>query len=91
MSYEDPIARRVLPTGRIVEAWRFLFNTRVTVTEPQMDGITHEDAWCYASPGQAIEVVNTWDGEGEPAGWIKHPTSGRYRPDGDPTREQSTR
>lgn len=88
---DRPLARRVLPTGRILEAWRFLFNTRVTVSEPEMDGFAHEDAWCYARPEQAIEIVNTWDGEGEPTGWIKHPTTGRYRPAGDAAAERVTR
>lgn len=88
----DPrLARRVLPDGRIVEAWRYLFNSRVTVTEPQKDGISYEDAWCYATVAQAIEATLTWDGQGEPTGWIKHPTSGRFRPDGDPAREQVRR
>jgi hypothetical protein len=28
-----------------------------------------------------------WDGAGEPAGWMRHPATGRRRPDGDAGRE----
>lgn len=85
---DRPFVRRVLPDGRILEAWGYLFNTRVTLTEPHMDGICWVDAWCYATRSAAEQAVATWDGEGEPTGWIKHPNSGRYRPHGDPAREE---
>jgi hypothetical protein len=31
--------------------------------------------------------VLTWDGNGEPPVWDRHPATNRYRPDGDPARE----
>lgn len=71
--------RKVLPDGRIVEVWRMLFNLRITVSEPQNDGICWEDAWCYNAPAVCIAAFHAWDGEGEPVGWIKHPLSGRRR------------
>jgi hypothetical protein len=57
--------------------WRMLFNWRITITEPQNDGIYWEDAWCYNDSVICEAAFKTWDGEGEPLGWVKHPMSGR--------------
>lgn len=46
------------------------------------------DRWCFGSFRSAVLAAAVWDGTGEPIGWIKHPNTGRYRPDGDPTREE---
>ena len=35
----------------------------------------------------AVATLETWDGVGEPTGWMRHPTTGRRRPDGDPSKE----
>lgn len=49
----------------------------------------YDDGWCYDSVEAAIAAAEAWDGEGEPAGWFRHPFSGRRRVDGDgdPARE----
>lgn len=88
---DAPIAHRVLPDGRVLEAWQYLFNVRVTLAEPRDAAIGYSDCWCYATAPLAVAVVETWDGEGEPDGWIKHPASGRYRKNGDPAREEVNR
>ena len=39
----------------------------------------------------AVVALALWDGTGEPEGWMRHPTSGRRRPDGDKTKEYINR
>lgn len=48
-----------------------------------------DDAWCYETIALALAAFVTWDPDlaEEPKGWIRHPTTGRRRPDGDATRE----
>jgi hypothetical protein len=86
-----PIVRRVLDDGRIVELWRTVFNLRITITLPENDGMCWNDAWCFRDIGAAFTAALSWDGEGEPDGWIKHPPSGRARPDGTPASEYNQR
>jgi hypothetical protein len=78
----DSLLRRVLPDGRVVELWRMLFNDRITIALAEHDGTFFEDAWCYVDRALARAVAETWDGEGDPPGWNKHPNTGRWRPDG---------
>lgn len=44
------------------------------------------DSWCYESGrvGEALAAAEAWNPmtEAEPAGWNRHPASGRRRPDG---------
>jgi hypothetical protein len=47
----------------------------------------YEDRWCYHSREDAERALDAWDGRGEPAGWHRHPTTGRRRTDGDSLRE----
>jgi hypothetical protein len=51
-------------------------------------GTRHErhDLWCYADLSTAVQAAQSWDGVGEPAQWLRHPPSGRRRPNGDPAR-----
>lgn len=81
---DKPLLRRELPDGRLVELWRMLFTFRITITSPQNDGICWDDAWCFTDGrlSEAVFAFQSWDGEGEPVGWNKHPVSGRWRPDG---------
>lgn len=60
-----------------------IFNHRVVIGSAT--GIA--DAFCYADAVKAIVALKAWDGLSEPDGWIKHPATGRYRPDADRTRE----
>lgn len=55
-------------------------------------GLTHsgyEEGWCYESLLDAIAEMHRWTPgqEAEPSGWMRHPTSGRRRPDGDASKE----
>lgn len=49
----------------------------------------YADRWCYSSPQQALAALLDWSGaEGtEPAGWHRHPRTGRRRPSSDPFQE----
>lgn len=38
-----------------------------------------EDMWCYATVEAALEVLGTWDGSGEPPGWVEHRPTRRHR------------
>jgi|SRR5882724_8772351 len=48
---------------------------------------TYRDSWEYTVREPAIAAFVDWNGEGEPEGWYRHPSSGRRRPDGDPAKE----
>lgn len=37
----------------------------------------YEDRWCYSSMEKALKAMEQWDGEGEPTGWHRHPSTGR--------------
>lgn len=54
------------------------------------DDITIMDRWCYHSLGDAVVAMLNWgafDFVGEPDGWHRHPSSGRRRENGDPSKE----
>lgn len=77
---------RKLPNGDALTLTRMLFNWRVSIGPA---GVWYvDDAWCFPSIEAAVAAFNDWDGEGEPIGWSKHPNTGRWRPDGDPAREE---
>jgi hypothetical protein len=33
--------------------------------------------WCYHDEQSALEALEAWDGTNEPAGWHRHPATGR--------------
>lgn len=55
-----------------------------------LDYFGYADGYCYSSVKGAIEAMNTLDPqlEREPEGWMRHPSSGRRREGGDPTKEE---
>lgn len=57
----------------------------------ELTEIYHGDRWCYHSYEDAKAALDAWDGEGEPNGWHRHPTTGRRRPDGEPSKEYINR
>lgn len=43
----------------------------------------YEDTWDYATKDAALQVLQTWTGDGDPGGWRRHPATARRRqPDG---------
>ena len=79
--------RRDLGDGRSIWLRQMLFNWLLSIgpTEAQW----YETTWEYTDPARAVVAFLSWDpaSEPEPAGWYRHPSSGRRRPDGDPARE----
>lgn len=71
----EHVTRRALPDGREASVRLNPFNARLVVHTP--DDMYTEDGWCYQTFPQALAALRIWDGEGEPVGWIKHPTTGR--------------
>lgn len=67
--------------------------TAAVVTTPIASPRTYEGRWCYPDVPAALAAARTWLGEGgfpggEPAGWQRHPASGRRRPGGDAAGER---
>ena len=76
--------------GNGVGLWvvEMIYNDRIVVGP--IGALTVDDAWCYDKGGSAVEAAIEWDPAvcKEPSGWKKHPRTGRYRPDGDPERQE---
>jgi hypothetical protein len=98
---EEPstLAVRELPDGRVLASRVKLNGPELTISRPEdlTVGIV-SDAWEYAYGSGGYPTINDavravhnafvdWDGEGEPAGWTRHQSSGRRRPAGDARKE----
>jgi hypothetical protein len=63
-------------------------NTRLNVLEHEDDLSEWNfatDFYCYHDRAASIIALTTWDGEGDPTGWVRHMGTGRrreYEPDG---------
>jgi hypothetical protein len=77
---------RLLADGRLLTVEPTLYGARLCIGDAD-DAINHTDVWCYPDQAAAIAAMDAWNGEGEPTGWHRHPSSGRRRPGGDPARE----
>lgn len=78
------LAKRTFPDGRIGMVLPITFGrARLGIG----DEYGFDDVWCFDTPERAIRALVEWDGEGEPEGWIRHPMSGRRRPNGNPEAE----
>lgn len=75
---------REFPNGRDACISRLLFTHAIIA---DLTGMYYGDRWCYSTYAQALAALAAWDGEGEPSGWMRHPTSGRRRENGDPAKE----
>ncbi len=49
----------------------------------------YQDVWWYSSVEAAVIAAREWNPlqQKEPQGWLRHPTTGRRRPDGDAAKE----
>jgi hypothetical protein len=72
------------PNGNNACIQRLMF-THAILSE--LTTMYHGDRWCYHNYEDAKAALDAWNGEGEPTGWHRHPTSGRRRPEGDPAKE----
>lgn len=81
--YRDP---RPIGNGRYACIWPLMF-THAIVVGKIGDQTSADDRWCYHDYPAAFAALEAWDGLGEPAGWHRHPATGRRRHDGDPNLE----
>lgn len=82
-------ARFLTDDGRVLEVYALTFGRARLGIGPGVNR-GYDDEWRYDSLAAAVVAIVTWDPDRdpEPAGWLRHPVSGRYRPDGDPSREE---
>mgnify|MGYP001031230436 FL=1 len=73
---------RPIGNGRYAAIAQFMFSTAIVVGRIG-NYSCYEDRWCYKTAEDAIAALEAWDGQGEPQGWVRHPTTGRRRPNGD--------
>ncbi len=82
---------------RILDEHNYLYVARMTFGKGRLYRVYDEeieDQWCYETYAGAIAALTVWnpsDESPEPEGWMRHPTSGRRRPDGDKTKEYINR
>lgn len=77
----------LLADDRIAWTDQLLFTCAIRVGV--IGGMGPEDGWCYRSEVAAMAALLAWNEaeSEEPAGWHRHPGTGRRRADGDPSRE----
>jgi hypothetical protein len=75
------------PDGRRVWVLPMMFTSAIIIGPP--DAWEYDDRWCYATAPLAVACAKAWSAQPgtEPAGWHRHPSSGRRRPGGDPAGE----
>lgn len=86
----EPSMVRVFADGRIAWIHRLLYTWAILVVEAEDLSLGHDDRWCYTSPQLAEKALAEWDGP-EPLGWIRHPSSGRRRENGETAKEYINR
>ncbi len=83
-----PYAERDV-NGLHIALWRYLYNWRIQLSlESAPEDII--DEWCFRDYLAALKVMATWNGEGDPPGWFKNPTTGRYNRQDEKVKEQMT-
>lgn len=66
-----------LPDGRWAAVMKFMYTSAIIVgVECDME-FGYSDRWCYHTLSDARKSLEEWDGEGEPQGWHRHPSTGR--------------
>lgn len=78
---------QMMADGRIVCICQLVYTWAIL---SDLTTFGYEDRWCYSSYEKARASLDIWvaaNGEGEPYGWHRHPSTGRRRPDGDVERE----
>jgi hypothetical protein len=78
--------RRQLPDGRWLAVLPLTFQRArlgisMTWTAPleAAFALGFADLWDYDTRELALAALTTWDGTGEPTGWVRHPATGRRR------------
>lgn len=65
---------RLLPDGRIIGVLRLLFHWTMHV---DIDYVGYNDRYCFLTYSLAKQAFLDWNGQGDPEGWHRHPTTGR--------------
>ncbi|MGF6877344.1 hypothetical protein [Paraburkholderia sp. MM5477-R1] len=81
--YKRPF--RVLADGRVAAI--MIINSSIVAVAVGIHAFGQQDAFYYRSHEQAEQALEQWRKGPEPAGWFRHPQSGRRRENGDPARE----
>lgn len=85
-AFRDALEARELPDGRWLSLWPMAFgNTRLCINVPEESLMFFADFYCYHDTARGLHAVRTWDGEGDPEGWVRHIGTHRrrsYNPDG---------
>ena len=78
-----------LADGRIACVMPLIHTAAIIVMWEAEIYLGYDNRWCYHSIDAATIALNTWHltGTPEPAGWHRHPLSGRRREHGDPLLE----
>lgn len=86
-SFDQVWAVKTAPDGRRIAILPLLYTAAVIIGPEHNPLNAYDDRWCYDTIPHAYRAALAWDGTGEPAGWHRHPDSGRRREAGDPTQE----
>lgn len=79
--------RRVLADGRVLYLQPMLLgNSRISLSRDEQDIGFHSN-YCFHDTLEAWRSAVSWDGDGDPEGWVRHIETARRRPDGDAERE----
>lgn len=75
--------------GQFIAVARKMYTHSVLIGQITNADCFYDSHWCYTTREQAMAAAENWDPprEVEPAGWFRHPMTGRRRPQGDPSRE----
>jgi hypothetical protein len=71
--YSSP---KIIPGGRWAAIIPKMFTHAIAIG-PLFDYCSITTSWCYETREEAKAALVAWTGYGEPAGWIRHPDSGR--------------
>lgn len=72
---------RPLPGGRWAGISPLMY-THAIISGRIGNRFGYDDRWCFRDYAGARKALDQWDGSGEPAGWHRHPDTGRRRPEG---------
>lgn len=71
---EHLVDPKLLGECGVVGLQKFMFTWAILA---EVTPFGYGDRWCYPSYDAAKAAYDAWDGHGEPAGWHRHPASGR--------------
>lgn len=67
---------RLLRAGKYVAIYPLLL-THAIIIGTIGDFLSYDDRWCYHDYESAKNALDKWNGDGEPQGWHRHPSTGR--------------